>query len=95
MRYLKVKWIHDEIDDPVLIYSEIGDDDYEQRKIEVYPDNSFGLASLDFEFGGSGLGDAPVPGTKEIEADPQFLPVEISMEEFERIWKEYTTNLKT
>ena len=35
MRYLYVKWIHKDPGAPVHLYSEIGDDSYERRKVEI------------------------------------------------------------
>ena len=56
MEYLKVSWIHDHEDDPVLFYCELDHERYEVRKIEIYRNGSFGLASLDYEYNGSMLG---------------------------------------
>ena len=36
MEYVKLKWFHDIETEPCIIYSEISDQRYEVRKIEVY-----------------------------------------------------------
>lgn len=93
MQYLKVAWIHDLDDEPSLIYSEIDDQRYETRKIEIYKDNSFGLADKNLEFGGTRLGLEAVPEIDEIKDDPQFVPLYISQDEFEDAWFEYLNYL--
>ena len=44
MRYLYVKWLHKDPGAPVHIYSEVGDDSYERRKVEIYADGRKGFA---------------------------------------------------
>lgn len=89
MEYLKVMWIHDVEEYPILLISEIDYKRYEVRKIEVYRDNSFGLAMPNFEFGGTLLGSAPVPPIDEIKKDSQFILKYISKQEFEEVWREH------
>ncbi|RFS21192.1 hypothetical protein DVR12_17820 [Chitinophaga silvatica] len=94
MKYIKVTWIHDVEDDPILFYSEIDSERYEVRKIEIYIDESFGLASQNFEFGGAALGEMPVPSLDEIAENTEFLPFEILKEEFEEAWNKYSNYLR-
>jgi hypothetical protein len=94
MRYLKVSWIHPFVEEPVLLYSEINEDNFEVRKIEIYQDDSFGIASETKEFGGTALGIDKIPPLEEIRTDTQFLPSEISKAEFEDVWREYSNFLK-
>jgi len=93
MEYIKVAWIHDFDDEPILLYSELDDGRNEIRKIEVYRDDSFGIASKDFEFGGTLLGLEPVPSIDEIKDDAQFVPYLIDGDEFEDIWLKYVNFL--
>ncbi|WP_341841123.1 DUF6881 domain-containing protein [Chitinophaga caseinilytica] len=86
MRYLKVIWMHNFDDEPQFIYSEIGDDAYELRKVEIYKDRSFGVASQEFEFGGTALADQQIPDVDAIAGDAEFLPKEITRDEFEDVW---------
>jgi Domain of unknown function (DUF6881) len=86
MQYLRVRWKHHDSDEPVLLYSELGDDRYETRKVEVYADGSAGFAGPGEEVGTTWLGDQPVPPLDEINADAQFEGVEIDAAEFERVW---------
>lgn len=94
MIYLKVAWIHDFLDEPILIYSEINENGDECRKIEIYDDDSFGIASKDIEFGGTALSLEPVPDINTINKDLQFIPNVIPKEEFEYLWNEYIHNIK-
>ena len=56
MRYLYVKWTHKDPGAPAHIYSEIGDDSYELRKVEIWADGRKGFADSSEEDGGTALG---------------------------------------
>lgn len=90
MEYMKCEWLHDEADYPILFYSEMSDERYEVRKIEFYRDGRYGYAYEDVEVRGAGLSEVPVPTITEIAEDEleHFVPVAISKEEFEKVWKE-------
>ena len=87
MTYLKVRWIHKSPDDPVLLYSELDDERREIRKVEIFPDHSIGFASANSKAKDTRLGEVPVPSIEEIAADPEFEPREISLADFELIWR--------
>lgn len=89
MEYLKVSWLHHFEDEPVYLYSEIDSQRFENRKIEIYPDGSFGIACSNFHFGGTALSDQVMPGLEDISEDRQFIPELISQAEFELIWNQY------
>ncbi len=86
MKYLYVKWIHKNSGDPVHLYSELDDERYEMRKVEVYADGRRGFANSEEEVGGTALGQLPVPSIAEIAEQKEFEPKEIPAEEFQRIW---------
>jgi len=88
MRYIKVAWLHDYPRDPVLLYSEVGADGYETRKVELFRDGAMTFADEETEAGSTGLGEIPVPSLEEIAADTEerFVPEAITREEFERVW---------
>ena len=95
MEYFTVYWFHSfDDEEPRIFYSEIGDDRYEVRKIEVYDDGSFGMAGSDFSFGGTELGEKPVPSLEEINGDTQFKADAITPGEFEALWVKYLNYLK-
>jgi hypothetical protein len=84
--YLRVQWTHAENDSPTLLYSELDEDRWEVRKVEVFADGRMTYAEARTQSGHSRLGEVPVPPLDQIAADPQFEPVAISRAEFERIW---------
>lgn len=87
MKYVKVRWIHAIPDEPVMLFSELTDDMWETRKVEVYADGRAGFADSEERSGSTKLGIEPYPPLEEIAADPQFEPVVISAEEFEAAWE--------
>ena len=87
MRYLRVEWVHFHPDEPVEIYSEINDAGWETRKVEFFPDGSVGFASSTEGMGSTMLSLEPLPALEEIASDPQFKPVEISQQDFEKAWE--------
>ena len=86
MNYIQIKWTHSISTEPLLMYSELDKDRWEVRKVEVFRDGHRGFASPVESFGGTRLGKEPIPPLTEIAADSQFEPIEISREEFERLW---------
>jgi len=86
MKYICVKWNHSFPDEPIWLYSELDDDRWEVRKVEVYGDSRQGYASETEYYGSTGLGEVPVPPLTEIASDPEFEPAEITKEEFEEVW---------
>ena len=91
MKYMRVNWKHELPSEPTCIYSEVGDGGWELRKVEVFPSGAMGYASKWKSAGGAGLSKEPLPSLNEIAADPQFEPMMISSDEFERIWQSATT----
>lgn len=86
MTYIKVQWKHSFPDEPVTLYSELTAERWETRKIEVFRDGRCGYADSTETAGGTKLGKEPIPNLSEIAADPQFEPIEISKDDFERVW---------
>lgn len=70
-----------------MLFSELTDDMWETRKVEVYADGRADFADSEERSGSTKLGIEPYPPLEEIAADPQFEPVVISAEEFEAAWK--------
>jgi hypothetical protein len=86
MTYLKVKWIHATSYRPVFTYSELDDERWELRKVEIFPDGRMLYADPEVEFEETGLSTMPYPSLEKIAADPQFVPEVISKAEFEKVW---------
>lgn len=90
MRYMKADWFHQDPDDPILYYCEIGEDGYETRKIEVYRDGRMAVANQyedEDPDGEAWLATVVIPPIEEIDEDPQFRAVEIQTSEFEDMWE--------
>lgn len=88
MKYIMVEWIHDCIDEPVLLYSEIDEERNELRKIEIYRNGTIGYANEMTEVGNTRLSKVALPSLEEIALDEEFVPIEITKEEFEKVWKD-------
>ena len=86
MVYVKVVWTHDHPDEPVEFYSECDKDRWEVRKVEVFRDGRLGYADSASEHLGTALGLVPMPTLEEIRMQKEFLPTDISKEEFEVVW---------
>jgi hypothetical protein len=87
MNYIRVQWLQKKNPrDPVWLISELDNDRWENRKVEIFADGSKGYATKGEQVGGTFLGLVPVPQLDEIAADPEFLPEEITEGEFEEIW---------
>ena len=88
MDYIRVRWIHTLLNEPIWLISELDADRMETRKVYIFRDGSKGYATQGEEVGDTRLGIMPVPPLEEIASDPQFLPEQISEAEFEVIWAE-------
>jgi hypothetical protein len=88
MKYIKVKWLHSNPDEPVLLYSELDKDRWETRKVEIFADGRIGFASATEATPSTRtkLSIEPLPTFDEIAGDPQFQPGEITKDEFEEVW---------
>jgi len=71
---LKVCWSHGSSDEPVMLYSEVNDEGYEIRKVEVYRDGQLDYANAIRSTGTTQLSDKPMPNIKEIIAQAEFSP---------------------
>ncbi len=86
MEYIKVYWMHDFIDEPIILYSELDEKRFEVRKIEIYRNNRIGYATYDISVNDTYLSEFPIPEIIEINVDKQFMASKISKREFEDIW---------
>ena len=86
MRYVKVAWHHDFEDEPVLYFSELGEDGYETRKVQVFRNGRSEWADEGHETGSVGLSEIPFSSVEEISSREEFDAMEISVGEFERVW---------
>lgn len=94
MIYLRCRLKHSFRDEPTLLYSELDDERWECRKVEIFADGRTGYADRHQESGSTILGSVPVPSLAEITADLQFDPIEVSKEEFESVWNDAVSRFK-
>ena len=90
MRHQRVIWDHDLPDEPTVLWSEVGDDRFERRKVDEYRDGRLDYADAQGGTGSTLLGDQPIPSLDEINASGQFTGVPISPPEFEAVWQHAT-----
>jgi hypothetical protein len=86
MNYLKVRWKHSDPNYPILIFSELDEERWEIRKVEVYEDGRIESASGTHETEGTKLSLEPLPTLEEIVADPVFEATLIGKDDFEQMW---------
>lgn len=80
-------WHHNHLDEPVLLYCEMNEQRWEQRKVEVFRNGHMAYGSkTEVSLLCAGLGLEANPSLEYIAKDPQFEPQEITKEEFEKIW---------
>lgn len=87
MSYIAVKWLHTSSEEPVLLLSELDEQRWEVRKVEIFRDGTAGFADTTRETPTTALGQLPVPPLTEIASDPEFEPREITQTEFEVTWR--------
>jgi uncharacterized protein DUF6881 len=93
VRYQRVVWHHDFDDEPVVLWSQIGDDHFERRKVDEYRDGRLDYADENASTGSTLLGDQPVPPLDQINTDSEFSGTAISEFEFEQAWARATQRL--
>jgi len=86
MNYIRAKWMHSQLHEPVVLLSELDQDRWEIRKVEIYADGRLDYADHQRSSSHTRLSSEPIPSLAEIGADKQFEPSEISAAEFEAAW---------
>jgi hypothetical protein len=94
VKYIKVEWLHTDPSELVVRFSELDDDRWETRVINVFHDGRREYADAEVKHGYTMLGDVPVPELDEIARNPEFVPSEITHEEFEREWAASLASLR-
>ncbi len=84
--YLRVEWVGAPDGEPILLFSELDEERLEVRKVEMYRDGRAGWAGPSGCAAGSELAYVATPPLDVIASDPEFLPTEITGDEFEDIW---------
>jgi len=87
--YIDVLWHHLNEDDPIRLVSELNDDRYETRKMEIFSNNRVGFADLLAHSIETRLGEAPVPPLQELNDKSEFSARVITAQEFEELWNSF------
>ncbi len=87
MRYQVVQWLHETDDEPVLLYSEVNRFGCEVRKVEEYRSGRLDVAGDGIETGSTILSETHLPAVEEIDGMDEFSAKEISVAEFEAVWR--------
>ncbi|MFG1790410.1 DUF6881 domain-containing protein [Nocardia sp. NPDC049149] len=86
MRYMKVMRTNASDDDPAIVFSEIDDDGYESRKVEIFVSGRSDFASVSMEGEPTWLATAPLPSADEVSLQPGCKGEDISAVEFQAEW---------
>ncbi|MEV4611329.1 hypothetical protein AB0K43_01830 [Kitasatospora sp. NPDC049258] len=86
MEYVKVEWAHEFEDEPVMYLSEIAEDRYETRKVQIYRSGRIEWADEAHETATAGLSEVPFPPLEEIDSQPEFTASLIEESDFESAW---------
>jgi len=89
MSFIKTTWVYARPDRPVRLYSELDEDRWEVRKVNVYSDGHCAYADEHNEVGGVMLSDQPFLPLSELSDTQELRTIEISSEEFEHIWADW------
>jgi hypothetical protein len=95
MEYIKCLWLHSFNDEPILLISEIDDERFEKRKIEIFHNGFVGFADETQHSDGTDLGKTSIPLVEEINQDKQFDASLINKKEFEDFWEKRGTRIDT
>jgi hypothetical protein len=87
MKYLAVKWKTSDPTNPIEMFHEVGDDGWETRKVEAYPDGKLDLADDNRKTGETWLSPEKMIEIDEINEDPQFAAREITKSEFDEVFR--------
>jgi hypothetical protein len=86
MKYVRVVWHHDIPEEPVELLSEIDEEGWEVRKVEVFRDGRRDWASEAESTGSSMLSETKFPDLEYIASQSEFSPSVISQGDFEEEW---------
>lgn len=86
MKYLKCDWRQNSPSYPTLIYVEVDQDNFELRKLEFFLDGNIGYATQKKNYGKTELSSIKTPDIEEINSYEGLTVLEITKEEFERVW---------
>ena len=84
--YLKVRWYHENPEDPIVLYHEIEADRRETRRIELFEDGRLQRSAKVEPEAPTSLSLEPLPSLDAIREQPEFAAVVIERSIFEEVW---------
>ena len=90
MRYFKIHWIHSFTDEPEYIFSEIDEEGYEVRKVEIFKNGNHILYSNNIN--SDRLVEGKYPSLEELNYEEEtevMQTIEIPKSEFCNVWLRY------
>lgn len=94
MYHLRVLWDHELWDQPIVIYSEIDDDGWEVRKVEIYRDGRSAFADSVKSTGNTMLSEKKIPYWGSFSDTSTLSREEITAEMFEQAWRNAVRKLE-
>lgn len=70
--YLKVRWIHNFSNDPILLNGKLDENCCEVRKVKIFPNHSIDFTGADSNAKDIPRGKVPVPSFEEIATNSEF-----------------------
>ncbi|HEY3606926.1 MAG TPA: hypothetical protein VGL06_05470 [Pseudonocardiaceae bacterium] len=86
MKYQHVKWRHDLPHQPTDIYTELDDDRWETRKVEVFADGRIQYSDGTDSTGATDLGEVRSPTPQEAPDSAVLTTIAIDEPTFEHMW---------
>jgi hypothetical protein len=86
--YIYSRWKNAPAGSPIEFYSELDQDRFETRKVEIFNNGQATFASTKESTGDTRLGIIPVPSLEEIKSQQEFDIKPISADEFEMKWRQ-------
>lgn len=86
MRYTRIVWHHDFVEEPTVYYAEVGDDGWEIRRVQEYRDGHLEWADQAHETARAGLSEVAID-IDEINSQPDVELTFIDKVNFESVWK--------
>jgi hypothetical protein len=87
LTYLKVRWAHDNEDDPVALLYELDDQRMSRRVVEVFEDGRVQRSDKVEPDAPTSLSWEPIPPLDQIHEHPEFTGRAITQDEFEAVWR--------
>jgi len=84
--FFGARWLHDNDEDPVVLYQEIGPDRFEVRKVHEFRDGTRERTDQIEPEKRTSLSWMEIPPLEQIHVESEFEVFTITAEEFEEVW---------